>query len=114
VVDPAQPAYPFETPGAGQQYAAVQLRVTNTGTTPLNENVQADTTVLDATGHSYSAIVYDLTGCPSFLGGSISLAPGAADAGCVSFEVPTGSAIAGVRFGLGGSLATTVGEWRIP
>jgi hypothetical protein len=111
VVDPAPPLYAFEVPGAGLQYAAVQLQLTNSGTVPLTDSMQADTRIL-AAGQAYDAIVYDVSGCPSFLGGTLSLGPGGSDSGCVVFEVPAGVPIQQVDFGLGGSRAATVALWK--
>ncbi len=114
IVAPAAPLYAFATPPAGQEYAAVQLRVTNTGVAVLTDDAQADTTIRVAGGETYHAVVVDVNGCTGFVGGLFTLAPGTSAVGCVSFEVPVATTVVSVTFGLGGSTATSEAEWRVP
>ncbi|MGH8919688.1 MAG: hypothetical protein ACRD0H_15385, partial [Actinomycetes bacterium] len=78
----------------------------------LIESMVVDTIVTDAAGQSYGAVIDDVTGCPAFLGGMITLTAGATAKGCVSFEVPVTSPVTTVRFGLGGPAATGFVRWR--
>lgn len=114
LVDPASPAYSFETVGAGLRFVAVQLTVANRGTVPIDESAQAATTVVDDTGHTIAAVIDELVGCPGFPGGVVDLAPGASATGCVAFELPSSAKVHQVRFAFGGALATSVAEWQLP
>ncbi len=109
----ASPLYSFEMPGAGEQFVGAELQVVNTGTAPLTDSMAVDTSVTDAAGHTYAAVVDDVTGCPSFFGGVVNLAPGATGMGCVSFEVPIANPVTAVRLGLGGSAATSFARWTV-
>lgn len=114
IVDPAAPAYSYDSAGPGQRFVAVRLQIINTGATALQENAFDDTSILVSTGAAQTPVVTAVAGCSSFVGGAFALGPGsgAADS-CVTFELPIAATVKVVHFALGGNIAGQ-GSWAAP
>ncbi len=111
VVDPASPAYSYDVAGPGQRFVAVKVSITNTGSTPLQENALEDTSIVVSTGAAQTPVVTEVAGCASFVGGAFDLAPHSAAAdSCVTFELPTAATVRVVHFALGRD-ASGQGTW---
>ncbi len=113
IIDPAAPAYSYDSAGPGQRFVAVRLEITNTGATALQENAFDDTSIVVSTGAAQTPVVTALAGCTSFVGGEFALGPrsGVADS-CVTFEIPTAATVKVVHFALGGNRAGQ-GSWAV-
>ncbi len=113
IVDPAAPAYSYDSAGPGQRFVAVRLQITNTGATALQENAFDDTSIVISTGTVQTPVVTAVAGCAGFVGGDFALGPGSGAVGsCVTFELPTAATIKVVHFALGGSIAGQ-GSWAV-
>ncbi|MGI8751600.1 MAG: hypothetical protein ACR2MN_04700 [Acidimicrobiales bacterium] len=111
VVDPASPAYSYDAAGPGQRFVAVKVSITDTGSTPLQENALEDTSIVVSTGAAQTPVVTEVAGCASFVGGAFDLAPNSAAAdSCVTFELPTAATVKVVHFALGQD-ASGQGTW---
>jgi hypothetical protein len=111
IVDPAQPSNQYETPDAGDRYVGLEFKIVNIGTTAFQPEPTSDSTVIDTALHSYQSTFADLTGCPSFAD-SLTLNPGEAADGCVTFGIPTAPTIAKVQYSESGGTRAS-GEWTM-
>jgi hypothetical protein len=87
VVDPARPTDTVFGPRKGYRFLAVQLELTNSGTTTYSDTPAKGASLIDNKLHQYDAHITDDVG-PGF--GSAEIAPGHKRAGYITFEVPDG------------------------
>lgn len=114
IVDPASPAHSYDAAGPGQRFVAVRLQIADTGPIALQENALTDTTISVSTGAAVAPVVTEVAGCGSFVGGEFALGPhSAVVATCVTFELPTATAVTVVHFALGRDVAGQ-GSWAVP
>lgn len=113
VVSPAHATDGFSTPDAGKHFAAVQIKLTNTGSSSYTDSPANGAEVLDAQGQSYSADIGVPTDAgPAFANEQVNLAPGSSEVGVLTFQVPDGLTVAKFQFGLDSGFAQT-GEWTV-
>jgi hypothetical protein len=87
VVDPARATNSVFGPRKGYHFLAVQLELTNSGTTTYSDTPAKGAALIDNKLHQYDADITDPVG-PGF--GSPKIAPGENRAGYITFEVPDG------------------------
>ena len=113
VIDPAHATDGFSTPEAGRHYAAVQVKLTNTGAGTYNDAPSNGAKVLDAQGQSFAADIAVTTDAGAgFANEDVNLAPGSSEIGVLVFQVPDGTHISKFQFGLDSGFAQT-GEWVV-
>jgi Domain of unknown function (DUF4352) len=96
VVDPAQGADQYTTPSAGGRFVTTEFKIVNTGKA-FEPEPTSDVTVFDTASHSFSSTYQDVQGCPAFAD-NLTLAHGDTADGCVTFEIPTGSALQKIQY----------------
>lgn len=116
IVDPSKSASQYFVPAAGMREVALEFRYKNVGTATYSQSILTDITVQDAASHSYSIdIAGDFTAGPGFPGDMISIGVGESADGFVTFQVPSGTPVTGVKvvldYGLGSG---DIGEWLVP
>ncbi len=99
VIDPASGASQYSNPAKGNHFAGVKLRIHNTATTTYQNNANNETTITLSNGKTLHADYNPIAGCGNFDNGQITLKPGAASTGCVTFQVPKGQKITQVGYG---------------
>ncbi|MDW4900649.1 DUF4352 domain-containing protein [Streptomyces californicus] len=112
VVDPAQPKDEFFAPEDGNRWIAAQFELTNTGTKPYADSPSNGAGVADADGQRFSATFADTKAGPSMTS-SAKVPPGEKVLGWITFEVPKGSKIVTVQFGLDSGFAEQTGQWKL-
>ncbi|MFD9411140.1 DUF4352 domain-containing protein [Streptomyces sp. NPDC059989] len=114
VVDPADPAGPEgPAPDASTRLVAVQLRLENTGTAVYKDSPAPAAHLLDTSGQRFTGLNTATTAGDSFPD-TVTLSPGGAADGHVTFRLPEDSVPAAVQFALNGGLADDVGQWSLP
>jgi hypothetical protein len=96
VIDPAQGADQYTTPSPGDRFVTAEFKILNTGNS-FQPEPTSDATVFDTASHSYSSTYQDVQGCPAFAS-NLTLTGGETADGCVTFEIPTGSALQKVQY----------------
>ena len=117
VIDPAESADPSsETPGQGNRFVGLVLRITCTGSSTLSSDADECTTVIGSDEQTYTASLDSIAGYTDFNAGEFTLQPGQSTVGAVAFQIPETVKVARVAFdlneGLGGSI--TVALWQVP
>ena len=107
IINPAQSANQYSTPNTGDVYVGIEFKIVNTGGPTFQPSPNSDATLIDTASHSYSSSYAELVGCPSFAS-SLALTSGDTAEGCVTFQIPAGTALAKVQFT---SQAGGTAEW---
>lgn len=111
VLDPATPGE-WDTPDAGHRVVAVELRLANNGDEVYSDSPGNGAVLVDAAYHQYSEGLMDVSDCQGF-GGSVTVAPGDARVGCLTFEVSEGVALSAFQFALDSGFAGDTGRWLL-
>ncbi|MFH9215459.1 DUF4352 domain-containing protein [Streptomyces globisporus] len=112
VVDPAQPKDEFFAPEDGNRWVAAQFELTNTGKAPYADSPSNGAQVADADGQRFQATFADTKAGPTMTS-SAKVPPGEKVLGWITFEVPKGSKISTVQFGLNSGFAEQTGQWKV-
>ncbi len=86
VQNPVPSTNQFIEPDAGNQFAAVRMRIRNTGDAPFDDSISNGAAVVDARDVEWDATIFEVKE-PAL--GSLTIAPGDSRQGWVSFEVST-------------------------
>ncbi|MDX3540411.1 hypothetical protein PV721_40160 [Streptomyces sp. MB09-01] len=133
VVDPASPADPGPSPepapvprpqpdpelappsppSGSDRLVAVRFQLENTGATVYRDSPAAAAHLLDNTGQRFTGLNVPTTAGASFPD-TVTLDPGGATEGFVTFRLPEDAGLAAVQFALNGGLADDVGQWSLP
>jgi hypothetical protein len=100
-------------PPAGKHYFAVQFRIKNTGTKPYEDAPANGAKVVDNFGEVVEASAGDETTAGPSLPTPTTVPPGGVALGLLTFEVPNGTTIAKVQFGMDSGFGETT-QWQIP
>jgi hypothetical protein len=114
VIDPAQGADQFTTPDAGKRFVATVFKITNTSGSALTGDANNDVSVVGSDNQTYTADFDNVSECTNFASGQYQLAAGESTTGCVVFQVPTGAAVAKVKYSPSSGFANDFGEWLNP
>jgi hypothetical protein len=114
VIDPATAAdSSFGGPDAGTRFVGIQWKLSYTGSSPINDDANNDTTVQGSDDQDYSAAFYGIAGCTNFNSGEWSLTTGGSVVGCVTVQIPNGVSVAHVDFQLGGGFNNATLVWNV-
>jgi len=109
VVDPAKSSDPYDRPSRGHRYVAVELRLSNAGTTTYNDSPSNGAALVDTQSHSYQSNFGSVE--PDL--GSPRIAPGDSRVGYITFEVPKQAKLRLFQFALDSGFAEQTGEWAL-
>jgi len=112
VVDPTASTDDFSTAAAGSRYVAVQFQITNTGTAVYSDSPSNGARVADPTGQQFDSSMVSTVSAGVTMPSMVKLMPGEKAMGYVVFEVPTGSPVSKIQFGMDSGFGTT-GEWTV-
>ncbi len=98
---------------AGKTYVATELKLTDTGTTAIEGDVNVNVSVIGSDKQSYSADLNDVTECPNFDMGTFHLEAGKSATGCVVFALPHGVTPVTVQYRPSAGFAGDSGEWQV-
>ncbi|MDI2125084.1 DUF4352 domain-containing protein [Yinghuangia seranimata] len=111
LVDPATPKNEFSKPESGSRLIAIQWRITNTGTTPVNSNPLFKTTVVDDQGQQFKLSLSGESGAGVAFDSDVTIPPGESRLGFVTYELPEGAKAATVQYR--GGYDKPVGQWKL-
>ncbi|WP_262699719.1 MULTISPECIES: DUF4352 domain-containing protein [Streptomyces] len=111
-LDPAKSADEFTTPAAGKRWVAVQIQLTNTGTTTYSDSPSNCVQAADSDGQRFDATFGDITAGPQ-MASDLKLPAGDKALGWVVVEVPKASKIATLQFTMNSGFADETGQWKI-
>jgi hypothetical protein len=115
LVDPAQTPAQLPGPNGGDRYVGVRLRISISGSSSFADDPYADTLVMDAQGHLYSAVPTQLQNCAPMTVGGITLSSNHTVLGCVSFLLPLNAVITQVQYTPGGAnYGGATATWQVP
>ncbi len=112
LVDPAQPKDEFFGPEDGNRWVAAQFELTNTGKAPYTDSPSNGAQIADADGQRFDATFADTKAGPSMTSDA-KVPPGEKVLGWITFELPKGSKIVTVQFGLNSGFAEQTGQWKV-
>lgn len=95
-------------------YAAVKLKIANTGTTTITGNGNSDVQLIGSDNQEYHADFATVTECRDFVYGWFLIPMGASVTGCVTFALPHGVAPVRVKYTPSSGISHDVGEWLNP
>jgi hypothetical protein len=113
VADPAKPASPFWTPAQTHRIVAIRLRLTNTGTRELSNDIAAEALLSDAAGQSFHTTGFPTATGARFPHGEVDLGPGETETGVISFVVPRDATGLRLRLTLASGFSSASGEWQV-
>jgi hypothetical protein len=111
IADPAEAAE-FSDPQDGNRLVAVQLTLTNNGTSNYDDSVENMPSIVTPEGFSYGATLADVTAGQGF-DGSLLLTPQDTRTGWVVFELPSEQPIAKLTLALDSGFGPEAGEWQL-
>ncbi len=105
----------FTKPSRGMRFAAVQFRLRNVGKSTYSDSPDNDSKVFDRQGQSFGSYITggNVKAGPGFANGTVNIAPGGAELGYLTFQVPRNFKIAKVQFGTDSGFGETA-EWINP
>lgn len=112
VIDPAQGAGQFASPGNGKRFVGAVFRVKAVKGSPQNENANDDAVLVGGNGKNYSAAFSAIAGYANFDNGDIHVSQGETVTGAVTFQVPAGVSVSEVQWGALSGFGAIV-EWDV-
>ena len=110
VVDNAQGVDKFTTPDPDKRFVAVRFRITNSGAVPYDDSPSKRAKAVDTAGQQFDADIVTVTTAGPSLPSDTTIAPGQSASGFLTFQLPTGSTLAAVRFATDSGSGST-GQW---
>lgn len=112
VVDPAAPENEYMKPKAGTRLVAVQWRIANTGTVPVDSGPTSGSNVVDGSGQQFDTSYHPTSAGPEFPSG-VKIPPGESRLGFVTYEVPDDSKVVKIQFAANSGYAKQTGQWAV-
>ncbi|MEU5927825.1 DUF4352 domain-containing protein [Streptomyces antimycoticus] len=111
-LDPANSADEFTAPAAGKRWVAVQIQLTNTGTTTYSDSPSNCIQAADTDGQRFDSTFGDITAGPQMTS-DLKLPAGDKALGWVVIEVPKASKVATLQFTMNSGFADETGQWKV-
>lgn len=108
----AQGTDEFNTPDAGKEFYAVQLRITNDATAAWSDSPDNCVVLKDASGQQFQADLSTVTAGQAF-SGSVNLAKGDDALGVEVFQVPKGDAMKSLQFTTDSGMGPGTAQWTL-
>ncbi len=112
VIDPAQGTDEFSTPDAGKRLVGAVFRITGVKGNS-SDDANNDATLIGSNGQAYQADFDSIAGYTNFSSGQFNAAPGAAEVGAVTFQVPAGVKVAEVQWSADSGFGGAPGIWKV-
>lgn len=98
---------------AGKDYIATKLKLTDTGPSPIEGDVNINVSIVGSDDQSYTADLSDVTECTNFESGQFHLGVDESATGCVVFALPAGVSPKLVKYVPSAGFADDFGEWLV-
>ncbi|AWZ09227.1 hypothetical protein DRB89_37380 [Streptomyces sp. ICC4] len=106
---------PDPDPNEADRLVSVRLRLENTGTAVYEDSPAPAAHLLDSEGRRFTGFNASTgAGAGDAFPDTLTLSPGGAATGSVTFRLPKDAEPAAVQFALDGGLADDVGQWSLP
>lgn len=113
VIDPAQGADQFTTPGNGDRFVGAVFRITGRSGT-FSDDANNDATLVGSNHQTYSADFSDIAGYTNFNHGTYNVSAGETSVGAVTFQVPLAVKVAKIECPASGGFGGATAEWLVP
>ena len=113
IFDPAQGADQYTTADAGKRFVAVELKITNNGTSSYNDDANNNATLIGSDNQSYTSDLNNVSECTNFSNGQYTLAAGESSTGCVTYQLPNGVNTTKIQFQTNSGMSGNTGEWTV-
>lgn len=108
----AKPADEYDVPQDGKRWAAAQFELLNTGSKAYSDSPSNGAQVADAKGQRFDSWFGEISAGPG-MSSSVTLPKGEKTLGWIVFEVPKGSEIVSVQFGMNSGFSNETGQWTV-
>ncbi|WP_156727767.1 DUF4352 domain-containing protein [Streptomyces apocyni] len=108
----AKPADEYAVPQDGKRWAAAQFELVNTGSKVYSDSPSNGAKAADAQGQRFDSWFGEITAGPE-MASQVTLPRGEKALGWVVFEVPKGSKIVSVQFGMNSGFSDESGQWSV-
>ncbi|HET9874813.1 MAG TPA: hypothetical protein VFQ37_03510 [Mycobacterium sp.] len=111
VINPATVAKGAGDPG--KTYLATKLKLADTGTVPIEGDVNVNVALVGSDNQIYIPDLNDVTECTNFESGEFHLEAGESTTGCVVFALPHGVTPTKVKYTPSAGFSPDFGEWQV-
>lgn len=98
---------------SGKTYVATKLKLTDSGTMPVEGDVNVNVALVGSDDQSYTADFNNVTECTNFESGAFHLDADESATGCVVFALPHGVSPVRVKYTPSAGFADDFGEWLV-
>lgn len=98
---------------ATKTYVATKLKLTDSGSAPIEGDVNINVSLVGSDDQSYTADLNNVTECTNFESGAFHLTVGESATGCVVFALPHGVSPVRVKYAPSAGFADDFGEWLV-
>lgn len=113
VIDPAQGADQFTTPGNGNRFVGAVFTITGISGT-FSDNANNDATLIGSNGQTYTADFDSIAGYTNFNNGDYNVNAGENSVGAVTFQVPLTVKVTKIEWSANGGFGGAPAEWLVP
>ena len=113
VIDPAQGADQFTTPGNGNRFVGAVFNIKGINGT-FSDDANNDATLIGSNGQTYTADFNSIAGYTNFNDGEYNVSAGENSVGTVTFQVPLAVTVAKIEWSANGGFAGAPAEWLVP
>lgn len=98
---------------ADKTYLAAKFKLTDSGSTPIEGDVNINVSLVGSDDQSYTADLNNVTECTNFESGAFHLQASESATGCVVFALPHGVSPVRVKYAPSAGFAPDFGEWLV-
>lgn len=98
---------------AAKTYVATKLKLTDSGSAPIEGDVNINVSLVGSDDQSYTADLNNVTECTNFESGAFHLDVNESATGCVVFALPHGVGPVRVKYAPSAGFADDFGEWSV-
>jgi hypothetical protein len=113
VIDPAQGAGQFTTPGNGNRFAGAIFTITGISGT-LSDDADNDATLVGSNGQTWPAGFGSIAGYTNFNSGEYNVSAGENSVAAVTFQLPLTVKVAEIEWSANGGFGGAPAEWLVP
>ena len=113
VIDPAQGADQFTTPGNGNRFVGAVFTINGISGT-LSDDANNDATLIGSNGQTYTADFDSIAAYTNFNNGEYNVSAGENSVGAVTFQVPLTVKVTKIEWSANGGFGGAPAEWLVP
>jgi hypothetical protein len=113
VIDPAQGADQFNTPGNGNRFVGAVFTITGISGT-FSDDANSDATLIGSNGQTYTFDSGSIAGYTNFNYGEYNVSAGENSVGAVAFQLPLTVNVTKIEWSANGGFGGAPAEWLVP